>query len=240
MKPLWLPYLQQPWEYLGTKFTTSHFDFRTHIAKQFVHCNVYKPYPSINMKKIFFYLIGFLMINSLSSCGYNTMVQKDETVETAWANVQNAYQRRADLIPNLVNTVKGAANFERETLESVINARAKATSVQLSADDLTPENLQRFQAAQNELGGALSRLLVSVERYPELKANQNFLELQAQLEGTENRIAVERRKFNEAVQDYNTTVRSFPNNLMAGIFGFERKGHFQADPGAERAPTVQF
>ncbi|PKV67373.1 LemA family protein [Pontibacter ramchanderi] len=192
------------------------------------------------MKKIFFYLIGFLMINSLSSCGYNTMVQKDETVETAWANVQNAYQRRADLIPNLVNTVKGAANFERETLESVINARAKATSVQLSADDLTPENLQRFQAAQNELGGALSRLLVSVERYPELKANQNFLELQAQLEGTENRISVERRKFNEAVQDYNTTVRSFPNNLMAGIFGFERKGHFQADPGAERAPTVQF
>ncbi|MDO6390894.1 LemA family protein [Pontibacter sp. BT731] len=192
------------------------------------------------MKKIFLYLIGFLMINSLSSCGYNTMVQKDETVETAWANVQNAYQRRADLIPNLVNTVKGAANFERETLESVINARAKATSVQLSADDLTPENLQRFQAAQNELGGALSRLLVSVERYPELKANQNFLELQAQLEGTENRISVERRKFNEAVQDYNTTVRSFPNNLMAGVFGFERKGHFQADPGAERAPTVQF
>jgi LemA protein len=192
------------------------------------------------MKKIFFYLIGFIMLNSLSSCGYNTMVQKDETVETAWANVQNAYQRRADLIPNLVNTVKGAANFERETLESVINARAKATSVQLNADQLTPENLQRFQAAQNELGGALSRLLVSVERYPELKANQNFLELQAQLEGTENRIAVERRKFNEAVQDYNTTVRSFPNNLMAGIFGFERKGHFQADPGAERAPTVQF
>lgn len=192
------------------------------------------------MKKIFFYLLGFIMINSLSSCGYNTMVQKDETVETAWANVQNAYQRRADLIPNLVNTVKGAANFERETLESVINARAKATSVQLNADDLTPENLQRFQAAQNELGGALSRLLVSVERYPELKANQNFLELQAQLEGTENRISVERRKFNESVQDYNTTVRSFPNNLMAGIFGFERKGHFQADPGAERAPTVQF
>lgn len=192
------------------------------------------------MKKIFFYLIGFIMINSLSSCGYNTMVQKDETVETAWANVQNAYQRRADLVPNLVNTVKGAANFERETLESVINARAKATSVQLNADNLTPENIQRFQAAQSELGGALSRLLVSVERYPELKANQNFLELQAQLEGTENRIAVERRKFNEAVQDYNTTVRSFPNNLMAGIFGFERKGHFQADPGAERAPTVQF
>jgi LemA protein len=192
------------------------------------------------MKKIFFYLIGFVVLMSQSSCGYNTMVQKDETVEAAWANVQNSYQRRADLVPNLVNTVKGAANFERETLESVINARAKATSVQLSADDLTPENLQRFQAAQNELGGALSRLLVSVERYPELKANQNFLELQAQLEGTENRISVERRKFNEAVQDYNTTVRSFPNNLMAGLFGFERKGHFQADQGAQQAPAVQF
>jgi LemA protein len=192
------------------------------------------------MKKIFFYLIAFIVLASQSSCGYNTMVQKDETVEAAWANVQNAYQRRADLVPNLVNTVKGAANFERQTLESVINARAKATSVQLNADELTPENIQRFQAAQNELGGALSRLMVSVERYPELKANQNFLELQAQLEGTENRISVERRKFNEAVQDYNTTVRSFPNNLMAGIFGFERKGHFQADPGAQQAPTVQF
>jgi LemA protein len=192
------------------------------------------------MKKFFFYLIGFVILASQSSCGYNTMVQKDESVETAWANVQNAYQRRADLIPNLVNTVKGAANFEKETLESVINARAKATSVQLNADDLTPENIQRFQQAQNELGGALSKLLVSVERYPELKANQNFLELQAQLEGTENRISVERRKFNESVQDYNTTVRSFPNNLMAGIFGFERKGHFQADPGAQQAPNVQF
>ncbi|MHC2990652.1 LemA family protein [Pontibacter sp. HJ8] len=192
------------------------------------------------MKKLFFYLIGFVILASQSSCGYNTMVQKDETVETAWANVQNAYQRRADLIPNLVNTVKGAANFEKETLESVINARAKATSVQLNADDLTPENIQRFQQAQNELGGALSKLLVSVERYPELKANQNFLELQAQLEGTENRISVERRKFNESVQDYNTTVRSFPNNLMAGIFGFERKGHFQAEAGAQQAPNVQF
>ncbi len=192
------------------------------------------------MKKILLYLIGFVVLASQSSCGYNTMVQKDETVDTAWANVQNAYQRRADLIPNLVNTVKGAANFEQETLTRVIEARAKATSVQLSGDDLTPENIERFQQAQGELGGALSRLLVSVEQYPELKANQNFLELQAQLEGTENRIAVERRNFNEAVQDYNTTVRSFPNNLMAGMYGFERKGHFQADPGAQNAPTVQF
>jgi LemA protein len=192
------------------------------------------------MKKLFFYLIGFVILVSQSSCGYNTMVQKDETVEASWANVQNAYQRRADLVPNLVNTVKGAADFERETLTQVIEARSRATSIQLSADELTPENIQRFQQAQNELGGALSRLLVSVERYPELRANQNFLELQAQLEGTENRIAVERRKFNEAVQDYNTTVRSFPQNITAGMFGFERKGHFQADPGAQQAPTVQF
>ncbi len=192
------------------------------------------------MKRLFFYLIGFVILLSQSSCGYNTMVEKDESVETAWANVQNAYQRRADLVPNLVNTVKGAANFEQETLTQVIEARAKATSVNISADNLTPENIQQFQAAQGQLSGALSRLLATVEAYPELKANQNFLELQAQLEGTENRIAVERRKFNEAVQDYNTTVRSFPNNLMAGMFGFERKGHFEAEAGAQTAPTVQF
>ncbi|RDV12553.1 LemA family protein [Pontibacter diazotrophicus] len=192
------------------------------------------------MRKLFFYLIGFVILASQSSCGYNTLVQKDETVEAQWANVQNAYQRRADLVPNLVNTVKGAADFERGTLTDVIEARAKATSVNISPDNLTPENIERFQQAQGELSGALSRLLVSVERYPELRANQNFLELQAQLEGTENRIAVERRKFNETVQDYNTTVRSFPTNLMAGMFGFERKGHFQADPGAQQAPTVQF
>lgn len=192
------------------------------------------------MKKLFFYLIGFVILVSQSSCGYNTMVQKDENVEAQWANVQNAYQTRADLIPNLVNTVKGAANFEQETLTQVIEARSRATSINLDGDDLTPENIERFQQAQAELGGALSRLLVSVEQYPELKANQNFLELQAQIEGTERRINVERRKFNEAVQDYNTTVRSFPNNLMAGIYGFERKGHFQADPDAQRAPTVQF
>lgn len=192
------------------------------------------------MKRLFFYLIGFVILMSQSSCGYNTMVQKDETVEMAWANVQNAYQRRADLVPNLVNTVKGAANFEQETLTQVIEARAKATSVNISADNLTPENIQQFQAAQGQLSGALSRLLATVEAYPELKANQNFLELQAQLEGTENRIAVERRKFNEAVQDYNTTVRSFPNNIMAGMFGFERKGHFEAEAGAQTAPTVQF
>jgi LemA protein len=192
------------------------------------------------MKKLFFYLIGFVILASQSSCGYNTMVAKDENVEAAWANVQNAYQRRADLVPNLVNTVKGAANFERETLTDVIEARAKATSVNISADNLSPENLQRFQQAQGELSGALSRLLVSVERYPELKANQNFLELQAQLEGTENRISVERRKFNETVQDYNSYIRSFPRNLIAGMFDFEKKGYFEADAGAQKAPTVEF
>ena len=192
------------------------------------------------MKKLLFYFIGFVILASQSSCGYNTMVQKDETVEAAWANVQNAYQRRADLVPNLVNTVKGAANFEQETLTRVIEARAKATSVNISPDNLTPENIQRFQQAQGELSGALSRLLVSVERYPELKANQNFLELQAQLEGTENRIAVERRKFNETVQDYNSYIRSFPRNIVAGMFDFEKKGYFEADAGAQQAPTVEF
>jgi len=192
------------------------------------------------MKKLFFYLIGFVILASQSSCGYNTMVQKDETVESQWANVQNAYQRRADLVPNLVNTVKGAANFEKETLTQVIEARAKATSVNINPGDLSPENIQKFQAAQGELSGALSRLLVSVERYPELKANQNFLELQAQLEGTENRIAVERRNFNETVQDYNSYIRSFPRNIIAGWFDFEKKGYFEADAGAQKAPTVQF
>ena len=192
------------------------------------------------MKKLLFYLIGFVVLASQSSCGYNEMVAKDENVEAAWANVQNAYQRRADLIPNLVNTVKGAANFEQETLTRVIEARAKATSMNISADNLTPENIQKFQQAQGELSGALSRLLVTVEQYPQLKANQNFLELQAQLEGTENRISVERRKFNETVQDYNSYIRSFPRNIIAGWFDFEKKGYFEADAGAQKAPTVQF
>ncbi|NDK56874.1 LemA family protein [Pontibacter fetidus] len=192
------------------------------------------------MKRLLFYLIGFVILASQSSCGYNEMVAKDENVEAAWANVQNAYQRRADLIPNLVNTVKGAANFEQETLTRVIEARAKATSMNISADELTPENIQKFQQAQGELSGALSRLLVTVEQYPDLKANQNFLELQAQLEGTENRISVERRKFNETVQDYNSYIRSFPRNFIAGWFDFEKKGYFEAEAGAQKAPTVQF
>lgn len=192
------------------------------------------------MKKLLLYFFGLIVLVSQSSCGYNTMVELDEQVSGQWGQVQNAYQRRADLVPNLVNTVKGAANFEKETLTQVIEARAKATSIQLNADDLSPENIQKFQAAQSQLSGSLSRLLASVEAYPELKANQNFLELQAQLEGTENRISVERQKFNQTVQEYNTYIRSFPRNMYAGWFDFEKKGYFEAEAGAQNAPTVQF
>jgi len=171
----------------------------------------------------------------------NNLVEKQEAVNSAWAQVENQYQRRADLIPNLVNTVKGAADFEQETLNSVIEARSKATSIQVSADDLNdPQKLQQFQQAQAQLSGALSRLLVTVERYPELKANQNFRDLQTQLEGTENRIAVERKRFNDIAQSYNTSIRKFPTSLFAGMLGFERKAYFQADEGAEEAPTVDF
>ncbi|MEX2514380.1 MAG: LemA family protein [Cyclobacteriaceae bacterium] len=171
---------------------------------------------------------------------YNTFVQTEETVNGQWAEVETQYQRRADLIPNLVNTVKGYADFEQETLTGVIEARAKATSITLQADDLTPENIARFQEAQDQLSGSLSRLLVAVERYPDLKANQNFLELQAQLEGTENRIAVARRNFNQSVQGFNSNLRTFPNNVFAGWYGFESKGYFEAAAGAENAPTVEF
>jgi LemA protein len=171
---------------------------------------------------------------------YNMFVQNEETINGTWAEVETQYQRRADLIPNLVNTVKGYADFEQETLTGVIEARAKATSININADNLTPENLAQFQAAQDQLSGALSRLMVTVERYPDLKANQNFMDLQAQLEGTENRIAVARRNFNQSVQSYNSTLRTFPNNLFAGWYGFENKGYFEAAQGAETAPTVQF
>lgn len=171
---------------------------------------------------------------------YNKMVQKDEGCSKAWANVENAYQRRMDLIPNLVKTVEGAANYEKGTLTEVIEARAKATSVQIDPNNLTEESIAKFQAAQDQLSSALSRLMVVVERYPELKANQNFLELQAQLEGTENRIAVERGKFNETVNDYNSYIRRFPNNIIAGIFNFDKKGYFKATEGADKAPDVEF
>ncbi|MDR0733286.1 MAG: LemA family protein [Dysgonamonadaceae bacterium] len=169
---------------------------------------------------------------------YNTMVKKDEAVTAAWAQVQNVYQRRVDLIPNLVNTVKGYAAHEKETLEGVVEARAKATAVNVNPSD--PQSLQQFQQSQNQLSSALSRLMVVVEKYPDLKASQNFLDLQAQLEGTENRIAVERGKFNETAQDFNTYIRSFPRNIYANAFNFEKKAYFQAQAGAEQAPEVQF
>lgn len=192
------------------------------------------------MRKLLVLLIGFFAITSLSSCGYNTMVQLDENVKAKWAQVENAYQRRADLIPNLVNTVKGAATFEQETLTQVVEARAKATSINVDPNNLTPENIAQFQQAQGALSQSLGRLLATVEAYPDIKANKNFLELQAQLEGTENRISVERRAFIEATQQYNSEIRQFPNNLMAGIFGFKQKGSFTAEAGANKAPDVQF
>lgn len=185
-------------------------------------------------------IVALLLLGGCGCSGYNTMVKQDQDVKGKWGNVQSEYQRRSDLIPNLVNTVKGAADFEQETLTKVIEARSKATAIQLNPGDLTPENLAKFQQAQTELSGALSRLLVAVERYPDLKANQNFRDLQAQLEGTENRIKVARNDFNGSVQTYNTTVKSFPNNIFANMFGFAEKGYFAADAGAEKAPSVDF
>lgn len=171
---------------------------------------------------------------------YNGMVSADEGVQSAWSQVENVYQRRADLIPNLVATVKGYAEHESGTLEAVVAARAKATQTTVDPSQLTAENIAKFQAAQGELGSALGRLLVTVERYPDLKANQNFLELQAQLEGTENRISTERMKFNETAKSYNTLIRSFPQNIMASIFSFTPKGYFKAAEGSENAPKVEF
>ncbi len=171
---------------------------------------------------------------------YNGFISLEEGVTGQWANVENVYQRRADLIPNLVSTVKGYADFEQETLTGVIEARAKATSITVDPTNMTPQSMAAFQQAQDGLGSALSRLMVTVERYPELKANQNFLELQSQLEGTENRIAVERRKFNEITRGYNTTIRKFPNSMIAGITGFEKKAYFEAVAGSETAPVVEF
>ncbi len=171
---------------------------------------------------------------------YNGMVQGEEGVKAAWSQVENVYQRRADLIPNLVATVKGYAEHESSALEAVVNARAKATQVTVNPDQLTEENIAKFQSAQGELGNAIGRLLVSVEAYPELKANENFLALQSQLEGTENRISTERMKYNETAQAYNTMIRSFPQNILASMFGFETKGYFKASEGAETAPKVEF
>jgi LemA protein len=171
---------------------------------------------------------------------YNGFVKKEEGVKTAWAQVENQYQRRADLIPNLVNTVKGYAAHESSTLEGVMEARAKATQVTVNPENLTPEAIAQYQAAQGQVSSALGRLMAVAENYPDLKANQNFLELQAQLEGTENRIAVERQRFNETVQGYNTSLRRFPGNIFAGMLGFSQRGYFEAVEGAATAPTVQF
>lgn len=171
---------------------------------------------------------------------YNGLITLDEETNGKWAQVESAYQRRADLIPNLVNTVKGYAEFEQETLTGVIEARSKATGINVDASSLTPESIANFQAAQQQLSGALSRLMVTVERYPDLKANQNFLGLQSQLEGTENRIKIERDRFNVSVKDFNATIRKFPKTIIASSFGFEKKGYFEADAGSEKAPEVQF
>lgn len=179
---------------------------------------------------------GFFWVKNV----YNRMVVSDENVQAAWAQVENVYQRRADLIPNLVATVKGYAEHESATLENVTAARAKATQITVSPEDLTEESIARFNEAQGELSSAIGRLLMVTENYPDLKANQNFLDLQAQLEGTENRITTERMKFNEAAKQFNTEIRRFPDNIVASMFGFEKKGYFEAQAGAETAPKVEF
>lgn len=185
-------------------------------------------------------VVGIFIIGSYFVGKYNSMVVGNEEVNEKWAQVENVYQRRADLIPNLVATVKGYAAHEKEALIGVVEARAKATSTTINADNMNPAALQKFQSAQSGLSSALSKLMVVVEKYPDLKANQNFLELQAQLEGTENRIAVERKRFNEAAKNYNLSIRVFPNNMMAGMFGFEKKSYFEAEEASKTAPKVEF
>ena len=189
-------------------------------------------------------LIGIIaavvIIGGWAVSAYNSMVGEQEKATTAFANVQSAYQRRADLIPNLVETVKGYASHEKETLEGVVNARSKATQMTVDPENLTPEKLQEYQKAQGELGAALGRLIAISESYPDLKANENFRDLQVQLEGTENRINEARNKFNEVVQQYNVVIRSFPKNILAGIFGFDKMSKFEAEAGAEKAPQVKF
>ncbi len=192
------------------------------------------------MKNIVRILALFFIASSLSSCSYNSMIEKREAVSKQWANVESSYQRRSDLIPNLVSTVKGEANFEQQTLTDVIQARASATSIKLDPSKLSPDDIKKFDQAQGQLTGSLSRLLVSVEKYPDLKSNEAFTGLMAQLEGTENRINTERNRFNEAVNDYNTTIQKFPANITARMFGFQEKGYFESAPGSDKAPTVNF
>ena len=197
----------------------------------------------MNVKKHLGWIIaGAVVVILLLWCvtGYNGLVSMDEQVAGKWANVETQYQRRADLIPNLVNTVKGYATHEKTTLENVVKARSEATQVKVNPEDLTPERLAEFQKAQGNVSAALGRLLMVAENYPQLKANQNFLELQSQLEGTENRITVARKDFNDAAKAYNVTIRRFPKNILAAIFGFDKKSYFEAESGAEKAPEVQF
>jgi len=192
------------------------------------------------MKNLLIVLGVIVFISLIGGCSYNGMVSKEENVKAKWGAVQSQYQRRSDLIPNLVATVKGVANFEKSTLVEVTDARARATSIQVDPTKLNPATIQKYQAAQGQLSTALGRLMVASERYPDLKANQNFTDLQASLEGTENRINVARLDFNDAVQDYNTTVRSFPAVITAKLFGFTEKGSFAAQAGAANAPKVSF
>lgn len=193
------------------------------------------------MKKLFFALALALGVSfSFTSCDYNQLVEQQETVNSAWSNVENQYQRRMDLIPNLVNTVKGYAAHEENTLKEVVEMRSKAASITLNVDDMDDEALAKFQKAQDQLSQGLGRLMAVSEAYPDLKANENFLQLQAQLEGTENRIAVERRNYNDIAKEYNTAIAKFPTMIYAGWFGFKKKPYFSAQEGAEYAPTVQF
>ena len=193
------------------------------------------------MKKSTWIILGVIAVVVIWAIGsYNGLVTKDEKVSEAWANVETVYQRRADLIPNLVSTVKGYAAHEQETLQSVVKARANATNITLDPTTATAEDMKRYMAAQQEVGSALGRLIAIAESYPDLKANQNFLELQKQLEGTENRISTERRKYNETVKSFNASIRRFPTNLIAGMFGFEKRLMFEAQEGAEVAPVVEF
>lgn len=193
------------------------------------------------MKKSTIILIAVIAIVAIwGVSAYNGLVKMDESVNTAWSNVENQYQRRADLIPNLVNTVKGYAAHEKETFQAVTEARSKATQMSINADELTPEKMLEYQKAQGEVGAALSRLLAITEAYPDLKANENFKELQAQLEGTENRISVERKNFNEVARSYNTSIRTFPKTIIAGICGFDKRPYFEAEEGANKAPEVKF
>jgi LemA protein len=196
----------------------------------------------MSTRNIVLIVIGglILLLGGCGCSGYNGLVQMDQNVKGKWANVESDYQRRSDLIPNLVNTVKGAADFEKSTLEAVVNARAQATQTKIDVTNLSPEKVAEFQKAQSQLSGAIGRLLVTMEKYPELKATDAFRDLQSQLEGTENRIKVSRNDFNSAVQEYNTSVKKFPMVLFSGIFGFKEKGFFAAEAGAEKAPTVDF